>query len=306
MIRWRWVGGVLLAGSITGATACGSGAAPAPVARRDLVPSWPDVFDGVPDLYGVIRPRALKRDGIYGAFWNALLRAAQARGFTRGSTMVEAAEGAEEIIAGLNRGADAALIFRGVAASLDPASMHDADGHPLFRAVNERGKVAEYALIDRKSADGSLFVLPDRTWVGALGEARGRARQAFAAPLSRPPPAIDPQALAAVRVAGPLTRAYDRHPILGLLTRKLASATFTLLPGKGGLVVELLYTDEDAVARAEMNAKRIVAELSKSEARAWLRDAKVDYQGRTVVVRMALPPRLLEELPSASGADLSL
>jgi hypothetical protein len=287
---------------------CG-GDAPRPAqARKESAPSWADVFDGTPDFYAVIRPKALKRDGVYGAFWKSLLRLAEARGFARGATMVEVVEGADEIILGLDKGSDAALVLRGVPASMDPQRIADASGQPLFRPLDERTRIVEYELVDRRSADaGALFVLPDRTWVGTLGEARSRARQAFATPLNRPAPTVDPDALAAIRFGGPLAHLLDRHPMFEPLSRKLVSATFTLEPGKGGLVVALLYSDQDGAAWAEMQGKRIALELAKDEKRfGWLKDAKVAYEESTLFIRVAVPPRLLEELPSASGADLGL
>jgi len=292
---------------------CGGDAPPAVTPRKETAPAWADVFDKTPDLYAVIRPKALRRDGVYGAFFSALVRAAQARGIARGDTMVQAAEGAEEIIVGLDKGLDAALVLRGVPASLDPEKITDAEGRSLFRPRADRSKVVEYELLDRREADaGALFVLPDRTWVGALGDALLRARQAFASPVNRPAPQLEPDALAAVRVAGPLVHVLDGHPTFGVLAKKLTSATFSLRPGKGGLVVALAYEDADATAWAEMQAKRIVDELSKKSTAetgadlAWLKDAKIAYEGTVVFVRVAVPPRLLEELPRASGADLGL
>lgn len=293
---WALAGALALAG-------CGASAPPPAPVKREIAPSWADVFDGVPDLYAVVRPRALKHDEVYGAFWGALVRAAQARGFARGATMVETAEGADEIVLGLNRGSDAALVFRGVSASLDPSAMTDEAGRPLFRALTERTRITEYQLADGRAAAGSLFVLPDRTWVGAMGDARIRARQAFARPLGRPAPNVDARALVAVRAGGPLAHVLDRHPTFGPLGRGLASATFTLLPGKGGLVVSLDYADDAATARAEMQARRATQELAK-ERLPWLAAAKVTRGGNVVDVQVALPPRLLEELPSATGADL--
>lgn len=297
--------------------ACGGGA-PLPASpKAQHAPAWADVFDRTPDLYAVIRPKALKRDGIYGAFFTALVRAAQARGIARGDTMVQAAEGAEEIIVGLDKGLDAALVLRGVPASLDPEKIFDAEGHSLFRPRSDRSKVVEYELVDRREADaGALFVLPDRTWIGALGAARARARQAFATPRNRPAPELDADALAVVRLSGPLAHVVDRHPMYGVLGRKLSNVTFSLKPRNGGLVVALTYDDADATAWAEMHAKRIALELAKKSSTmehdgastdlAWLKEAKIAYEGNTVFVRVAVPPRLLEELPRASGADFGL
>lgn len=287
--------------------ACGGPPPAAPAKRHEVVPMWADVFEGVPDIYGVIRPKALKRDGLYGSFWVSLVRMAQARGIAKGGTMLDAVEGADEIIVGLGKG-DAALVLRGVPASLDPQTIADASGEPLFRLLNDRAKIPEYELVDRRMAGGgAVFVLPDRTWVGALGEARARARQAFAAPLARPAPEVDPEALVVVRFGGGFPRMFDRHPLWGRLAKGLTSATFSLKPKKGGLVVALAYDDAGAVAFAEMQAKQIAEELARDDKRlTWLKDAKIAYEGNTVFVRAPVPPRLLEELPAATGADLGL
>lgn len=305
----RRIAALLLSAGIAAAagvaSGCGRGAVRSAPPREERAPTWSDVFDGTPDLYAVIRPKALRRDGVYGAFFSALVRVAAARGIARGDTMVQAAEGAEEIIVGLDEGLDAALILRGVPASLDPERITDASGRPLFRPKRERSRVIEYELLDQQSAgDGALFVLPDRTWVGALGAARARARRAFAAPMSRPAPKLDARALAVVRVSGPLVRAFDRHPTFGVLAKKVVSATFSLEPARGGVRVVLLYKDDAASARAEGHARRLADELATKLA--WLKDRAIVREGSAVIVRIAVPPRLLEELPRASGDDLDL
>jgi hypothetical protein len=260
-----------------------------------------------PDIFAVVRPQALKRDALYGSFWRSLIRAAQARGFARGASMVEAAEGAEEIIVGVDKGDDAVIVFRSVPASIDPQRVVDAEGRPLFRPLDDRAKVVEYELAGQSVADGALFVLPGRTWVGALRQARERARQVFATPANRPAPSVDPEGLVVVRFGGPIVHVLDRHALFGVLTRKLHSVTFTLKPGKGGLVIALRYEESSATAEAEMHSKRIVEKLAKDDKRfGWLEDATVKYEGDMVFVRVSVPPRLLEELPNASGADLGL
>lgn len=314
--------------SLAGAAGCGPSARPPPPARQDTSPQWADVFDGTPDLYAVLRPQAIKRDAVYGALWTTVLRFAQAQHLLHGQTALEVAEGAEEIVVGINPGDDAAIVFRGVPASLDPRRMTDASGHPLFRLVDDKGRAPEYEPLDRKNAaPGSVFVLPDRTWVVAVGDARPRARQAFASPFGRPAPKVDRSALAAVRFGESFVQAprYVKSPVWGPLTRKLAAATLALLPGKGGLVVTLHYGDEDATAWAEMHAKRLVDELAALapeaaprrpgprpdpgplEGRfAWLKGTVVEREGNAVRVRLAIPARLLEELPNASARDLPL
>jgi hypothetical protein len=290
--------------------------------KRELPPQWQDVFDGTPEVYAVVRPQAIKRDAVYGQFFKSLIRMAQAKTAMRGVTSLEALEGCEEIIIGIRKdqqGEDAAIVFRGVPASLDPTKMTDGTGHPMLRLTDARAKVPEYEWIDRQStASGSLFVLPDRTWVGAIGEARGRARQAFASPFGRPAPKADPEALATVRLdaaaflSGPR---FEKSQIFGPLTRKLRALTLSLKPGKGGVVGMLQYETEDASAFAEMHVKRVFEEISHQERRPgaaggapldWLKTAQVGHDGSAVIVKVAIPTRLLEDLPNATGADLPL
>jgi hypothetical protein len=298
-----------------GGLGCGPGDRPPEThAKRDTSPQWQDVFDGTPEIYAVIRPQAIKRDAVYGSLFKSVMQMAQARSDMRGVTSLEALEGSEEIVVGVRKdaqGEDAALVLRGVPASLDAAKMTDATGHPILRLMDPRAKVPEYEFLDRKSATtGSVFVLPDRTWVGTIGEARGRARQAFASPFGRPAPKADPAALAMVRfdaatfLSGPR---FGKSPVFGPLTRKLRALTLALMPGKGGVVATLQYEDEDASAWAEMHVKRVIEELAAARPNlAWLKDAKVGHEGNGVLVRVAVPTRLLEDLPKASGGDLSL
>jgi hypothetical protein len=302
-----------------------SPAAPAtPPARAELAPQWQDVFDGTPELYAVLRPQAIKRDAVYGTFFKNLLRLAQAQSPMRGATALEALEGADAIVVGLQRregGDDAAIVLLGVPAHLDPRAMTDAAGEPLLRSLRgpegEGGaggaRVPELAFRDPKGAvRGTVFVLPDRTWIGAVGAARERARQAFASPLGRPAATVhrvDPEALALVRVsAQALLRAprLTRGVVTGPLTRLLDAVSVALLPGKRGVVATLQYADEDASAWAELLVTRLLDESDPDGVRPWLKAASVSREGGDVRIRVAVPPRLLEELPKATGAELGL
>jgi hypothetical protein len=322
--------------------ACGPSGPPPQATKREIAPAWQDVFDGTPELYAVIRPQALKRDAVYGSFFKTLMRVAQAKSEMTGVTALEAAEGCDEILVGVSKkegqAEDAAIVFRGVPGALDPQRMTDAGGHPMFRLIDERAKVPELERIDRKNlAGGSLFVLPDRTWVIATGAARARARQAFAAPFGRPAPRVDADALASVRLdpdAFLRTPRFEKSSIMGPLLKKLSALTLALKPGKGGAVVKLQYEDEDATAWAELQTKRLIEDLAAANFQApperppaagprrpttppppppeggrrlaWLKDAKVTREGNAVTVQLPLPPRLLDELPMASGRDFPL
>jgi hypothetical protein len=292
------------------APACGDNGPPPAAPKKEASAQWQDVFDTMPDIYAVVRPQAIKRDPVYGNFWKALVRVAESRHMINGPSTLEAAEGSEEIIFGMNAGLDAAIVLRGVPASLDPQKVTDAQGHPLFRLVSDKAKVPEYQLVDRRNADpGSVFILPDRTWVGAFGDARQRARTAFTTPFGRPAPKIDNDALAVVRFGQSFVQQprYVKSPVWSAFTKHLNAVTLALKPNKGGAVISLHYDDQDATAYAEMQAKQMVQELAKDEKRfGWLKDAKVAYEGNTVHVNLPLPARLLEDLPSASGNDIPL
>lgn len=324
--------GLVAAALLVGAVGCGGAGAPPPP-KRVLPPAWQDVFVGTPDLYVVIRPPALKSDPVYGSFWRSIVSVAKARSWLGGATMLEAAEGADEIIVGVARGNDAALVLRGVPANIEPQKMVDASGRPLFRAdvpdvaegagEGERPHVQELVLagrserLDGEARDtrdlgasgpaGALFVLADRTWVGTLGRARDRARHVYASPSNRPVPAVAPEALVAVRLGPRLLQSprIARHAVVGLLRPKLVAVTAALEPARGGLVVTFEYDDLDAAARAEENLSQLLGELARDEARfGWLKDAKLATSKTTVTVKVAIPARLLEELPRATGADV--
>jgi hypothetical protein len=301
---------LVIAGAITiGVPACGDPPPPA-APKKEVTAQWQDVFDTIPDIYVVVRPQAIKRDTVYGNFWKTIVRVAESRHMINGPSTLEAVEGSEEIIIGVNAGLDAAIVLRGVPASLDPQKVTDGQGQPLFRLVSDKSKVPEYQLTDRRNAEpGALFILPERTWVGAFGDARQRARTAFATPFGRPAPKIDDEALAIARFGQRFVQQprYVKSPVWSAFTKHLSTVTLSLKPNKGGAVVSLQYEDQESAAYAEMQAKQMVAELAKDEKRfGWLKDAKVAYEGNTVNVRMPVPPRLLEELPSASGSDIPL
>lgn len=289
--------------------ACGS--APPPAApKRAQEPVWQDVFDVTPDVYAVVHPQAIKRDPVYGSLWKAVLRIAQAKSEMVGVRALDAAEGCDEIVVGLSRG-EAVIVLRGVPANLDAQRMQDASGQPLFRVVNERANVQELAPAGGPTG-ASMFVLPDRTWVAAIGEAQARARQAFATPFGRPEPKIDRGALASVRLDGEafLRPRLANRPALGAIMKKADALTISLLPGKEGLVARLDYEDDDASAWGEAKIRAIVAELGRAEPDgpggrlAWLKEARVSREGRAVVLRTSVPQRLLEELPKARSEQI--
>ena len=309
----------------------GCGDKPPPAApKREAQPAWQDVFDGTPEIYVVVRPQLMKHDAVYGNFFSVLMRVARARSGLS-STTLEALDGCDEFVFGVSKreGADdAVFVVRGVPASMDAQKLTDGSGHSLFRLVDSRAKVPELESLDRRTVGGgALFVLPDRTWVVTAGDARARARQAFASPFGRPAPKADPEALASIRVDASVLARRGVGPNLAVLTKKLTALSLVLEKGKGGLVIALQYADEDATAWAEMQVKRIIAERASADPAAappppagprrpttapqgparldWLKEAVVTREGNSVRVRVPVPARLLEELPGVTGGDVA-
>ncbi len=303
---------------LSGALACGPSASrSATTSRRPAGPDWQDALDVAPDVYAVLRPRAFKRDPVFGSLFKTLMRVAQARTEMRGVTMLEALEGCDEIVLAIGRrgpALDATLVLRGVPAGLDVGKMYNAVGEPIVRLVDARSVANEYAWIDGPSLDAAaVFVLPERIWVLAAGDARARARQAFALPRgSGPPraaPASDPRALASVRfdAATFLRSRRLRESSAAALTQGLRALTLTLMPGTGGVAATLDYEDAENTEAAAAYSVRLVAALAKSRTDlGWLAGANVSRQPRAVHVTVSIPPRLLDDLRNVTGADLSL
>jgi hypothetical protein len=308
--------------------ACGGGerAAVAPRPPDASAPRWEDAFDGVPDVLVVVHPRAIARDSVYGALLKSLSRAIAARApqtaAMGGARAAEAFESSEEVILGASttpspRGEDDALVvLRGVRADIDPVKMVDDRGAPMWRAAAMVGSVEEFT---REGGAGtrpaSLFVLPQRTWVVAVGGARERARDAFVRPARRPAPVKDDGALVLVRLEGralvaAVPRLRARGAPLEPIGRKLEAVSLALRGGKGGLEARLQYGDETAAAFAESAMKDLVQAIARArEGTAklkWLGQARVDREASTVTGRVELPLGLLEALPEVTPSELGL
>ncbi len=306
----------------TSPVSCGSPPSRDPVSRKELEPAWEDAFAAAPDLYLVVRPQAIRRDAVYGGLFRTALRMAQAQRAMRGPTTLEAIEGADELVVGVSLATDAstedmAVVVRGVPGHLDPAKVVDERGRPLLRRIDAPTRVVEYGIENSESGiSGGLFLLPDRTWVAALGAARARARQRFASPSGRVLGVTrdtDRQALASMRVdarSSVIRKVVGTNRIFGPLTTKLDALTVRLMPGKAGVVIQLQYEDNDASAWAHMQVLRIVEEYAQADptegalSSAWLKSAVIRVDGSSIVARVAVPARLLEDLPDVTFRDL--
>src|SRR6185437_9450908 len=186
--------------------ACGSGgdsSAPKVVRAGPREPHWEDVFDTTPELLAVLHPLALRADPVYGPLLRrAIELARQQSTVVAQSRALDSVEDAEEVILGVRTGgangepgratadeaSEVVVVLRGVRADIDPATLVDGDGKPLWQP-GPQGAVRELVRGDESGHGAqpvSLFELPGRTWVIASGEARLRARGVFARPLGRP------------------------------------------------------------------------------------------------------------------------
>jgi len=275
-----------------------------------------------------VRPRALRTDKVYGPLLRRAIEVARQRSAVVAATRaLETMEDADEVIVGIHAGtresegvADLLLVERGVRADVDPAKLVDADGRALW-AAGPGGRVRE--LVRGRDehghpVDASLFELPGRTWVIVTGAARLQARAAFAHPFDRPPPDLEPEALAIVRIDGPSLvariRALQDLGGLAAIGKHLKSLTLTLPPNastaQGSSVrATLAYADEDAAAFAEVAMREVVAAIAHRAERAparlaWLGSATVERPDKRVVVTAPLPPQLIDALLHADSVAL--
>jgi hypothetical protein len=321
----RIVAIAMVAAAACGVAASGCSAPPpaAPVASDHLEPHWQDAFDGVPELFVVVRPQRLRRDAIYGQLLNRAIEAARKQSPVVAATRaLDAVDDADEIVVGLPRGpagpvdrGDFVAVALGVRADLDPGKLVDSGGRPIWTPgeTETAGGVRELIRTDAANAanatDGgaSLFELPGRTWVIASGEARARARQAFAHPVNRPMLDRGGEALAMVRIDGPsLVRHAPQLATgrLGAAGKHLQSVLITLQPGEDHTVLAtLFYADEDAAGLAALTLREAAAALgrAKPEGLAWLGAARVEQaSGAHVVITAPLPSELVGALKSPS------
>lgn len=286
-------------------------------------PHWQDVFAIAPELMLVVRPNALRANGLYGPLLKRVQELARERSrAVAAACAMDAMEDADEVLFGLySIGADGAdeddfiAAVLGVRADIDPATLVDSDGRPLWTA-GPAGPVREL-LRERDehglSVQASLFELPGRVWIVAAGPARTRVREALARPRGRPDPApLSGDALALVRVDGPslssrVPALHSPSP-LAPLARGLRWVSFELATDAHSPVQALLaYSSPGAAAAAESVARDAVEAVRrrKPDGFAWIGDATIRRAaaGTEVALSAPLPPTLLGPLLRASGSS---
>lgn len=301
--------------------ACGGGPHPRPPEDAYAEPHWQDVFETMPELLVVVRARAARQDRVYGPLVRHALEVARDQGNAVASTRtLDAMSDAEEVVVGLRPGnerdpGELVLVARGVRADVDPGKLVDTDGAALW-ATGPTGRVRELVR-DRDEAGhpggASLFELPGRTWVIAQGDARTRAREAFAHPVNRPAMTLDPTALAIIRIDGPSlvshVRALQDLGGLAAVGHHLRSVTFVLPGGERAVRATFAYAGDDDAAVAEVAALEAVRVAARAADKPtwlpWLAAAHVERgRDRTVVLSAPLPPQLVDGLLRAGSAPL--
>lgn len=301
--------------------ACGGGPPPRPVQSAYAEPHWQDVFETMPELLVVVRAKAARQDRVYGPLVRRAFELGRDRSVAVASTRVLDAMGdAEEVVIGVRPDTvdgpgELVLVARGVPADVDPGKLVDADGTALW-VPGPSGPVRE--LVRERDEHGhpvaaSLFELPGRTWVIAQGDARARAREAFAHPFNRPAMVLDPQAVAIVRIDGPSlvkqVRALQDLGGLAAVGHHLRSVTFVLPPGTERAVrATFAYAGDDDAAFAEVAAREAVGAAARAGNKPawlpWLAAATVERAPKTIVLAAPLPPQLVDGLLHAGSAPL--
>lgn len=260
-----------------------------------------------------LRPMALRRDEVFGPLVTTLSRLAASRGVT-GTRELEAFESAEELRIAIDEASSDTIdgkmsgivVVRGTRADLVPEKILDGDGKLLFKSGRASGEITEHEGYAEEPL--SLFVLPRRTWVIALGAAASRARIAFAEARRAPRVPFDDAALLELRIDGKNLVKHVPKLERGELAigRRLADATLRLMPSRGGLVLLLTYADVDAAAWAENTLVRIANAFSRKleGPLAWLGGTTVVREGTLVRLRAEVPAEVVDALKRIDAAEL--
>ncbi|MDP9002753.1 MAG: hypothetical protein M3O46_21910 [Myxococcota bacterium] len=263
------------------------------------------MFERTCELVVVVRPRALRRDVVYGPLLQRAIELVREQSRVVAATgALDAMMDAEEVVVGAREtregSGDLVFVVRGVRAEVDPAKLIDEAGRALWapgpdgpatdvrelvpahpEAAAAGGGVESRGRED--AADASLFELPGRTWVIATGRARTRARDAFSrarepgsdAMDSRPSRRgllsdVDGHALAVVRVSGPSlvsrVRVLRAPGLLAPVGHGLASVTVVLPPGDDPILRAIFaYKDHEAVPPAETTVRSAIGALTSAK-----------------------------------------
>jgi hypothetical protein len=329
-------------GLLAGSAAChGPGTQTTAAERPDaLEPQWQDALPPSPKLLVFLRPKALRVDKVYGPMLRRALELAREQRVTSEALVLDAVEGAEEVIAELGdltspetsvtaASQELLLVLRGTRSDIDPSRLVGPEGDLLWSA-GPNGAVRE--LVHERDRDGtpnptSLFELPNRTWVVASGAARDRARDAFAHPARRTEPSFAIESLATVSIDGPslvgrVSLLQASGPLAGVGHGLRSLALELLAPAPTGEAAPLRtdpfpprqvravasYADGEAASVAGGSVRVMLQVVSrlKPNGLAWLGAGEVDVADSRVIVTEPVPMDLLRSvLYAGRAADTS-
>jgi hypothetical protein len=318
----------LVASVALGAVACGSRRLEATIARPRIAnPSVQDpsvaaartvtvddLLSHAAEVTVTLHPPALVRDAVYGPLLQraSAMAAAYAGPRTVGTTALAAFERTDEVVVASNDAtAEAVVVLHGVPGDLDAGRVVDEHGNAIWRPVvgDVSPRVVEYE--PTIAADAALFVLPQRIWVIATGDAKAHTREALLGPISASSLAGEDATLAVLSIRGSALVRRDarlRDGALAPLGRALLRASFELTPGAEGVIdARFVYTDPAAAHASEQMARDVVAAFRRRLQNpnppplSWLAAAGVECSAATVTVRAPIPKAWLDALAHADA-----
>jgi hypothetical protein len=271
-----------------------------------------DLLSHPAEVTVTLHPPALERDAVYGPLLQraSAMAAAYAGPRTVGTTALAAFERTDEVVVASNDAtAEAVVVLHGVPGDLDAGRVVDEHGNPIWRPVigDVSPRVVEYE--PAIAADAALFVLPQRIWIIATGDAKARTREALLGPISASSLAGEDATLAVLSIRGSALVRRDarlRDGALAPLGRALLRASFELAPGAEGVIdARFVYADPAAAHASEETARDVVAAFRRRlqslnpPPLSWLAAAGVECSAATVTVRAPIPKSWLEALAHA-------
>jgi hypothetical protein len=278
----------------------------ADVGARERTPRLEDAFAAEPELLIVVRPAKIARDLLYGPLLRRVSQLASdhaAVAAAVGTTALAALERADEVVIGSYDASarDAVVAVRGVPGEVDPAHVVDTRGVALWQHERDLPRGVEELTPSDHGAEASLFVLPGRAWVIAVGTAIVRTRATYvdgghgaASGLV----AVDPDSLLVATLRGDALvriRPQLAEGPLAPVTRDLETVTLSVEPGPQGQVGEVaarfIYGDAPFATRAEPPVRDVLAAFTHAyEKKApWLHAVTIAREDRAVIVRGHIP-----------------
>lgn len=315
-LSWvSWVSWVLLVAALALA-GCGA-AAPRPLTQEDAAAAWSaPVLGASPDVVLVVRLRAIAQDPIWGRIFSGTSRE-KARDIGADDPATDAAmSSAAELellgrkVGGGKDDVDAILILRGVSESADPRSPANA-GRTAWKTIGPAPSGAVAFVRSDKQSDLRLYVLPQGTWVFAVGPSSERVGAALARESRLPRSDAEPRALAYAYVEGPAlssssssrprspeeARAVENLRGVGIsldpVTRgQEVTATFRLVYGSSGDASSAEDVLRGSLSPQQMQSQGL-GHLAGPMAALLGALFDISRDGRVVTVRLRLPYELL-------------